>query len=258
LEVLHIDIILLSHPRDSVDANVVIPVSSRAVLPRLQTLIINDAVAEASALLRFLPPPSLHLYIQILNIPENVPLVRNHALVLEAYLAFVQTLPDRVDLATANIIATGDSLSSIIFGQTHNLEQLLAEGHPDPVAFLSVVYNSGQPASHPILDAVDRLSARSFVSLRDVGQFIPNARRLVLLQWTRYKAPPQPDALDWFRQRTGTIEHARFYHCGENVRTLADALRQEGLVGETEWVEIEAISQSRYMRPSRKQYAAKR
>jgi hypothetical protein len=256
LEVLHIDIILLSHPRDAVDENVVIPVSSRAVLPRLQTLIINDAVAEASALLRFLPPPSLHLYIQILNVPENVSLVRNHALVLEAYLVFVQTLPNRADLTTASIIATGHSLTSIIFGQAHNLEQLLAGGHPNPVTFLSVAYNLGQPASHPILDAVNRLSARSFEPLRDAGQFFPNARRLVLLQWNRHKAPPTSDVLDWFRQRPGTIEHVQFYHCGENMRALADALRQEGLVGETEWVAAARMSQ--FMMSSRKQYAAKR
>jgi hypothetical protein len=244
LEVLHMDIICLSHPRDSVDANVVIPVPSRAVLPHLQTLIINDAVAEASAFLRLLPPPALRLYIQVLNIPDDVPLVRNHALVLEAYLAFVQTLPDRADLTTARMTATGDAQSSISFGHAEVVsEELLAGEHTDPVAFLGVVYTSGQPASHPILDAVNKLTAISFVLLRDIWQFLPNARRLVLSQWATM--PPQSHALDWFRQRPGVIQHVSFYHCVESVMALAEALRQEGIVGETEWVAVPRMRNTR-------------
>jgi hypothetical protein len=105
LEVLYLNNIHLSYSRDPADPAEVIAVSSRVTLPRLKTLLIHHTVAEASALLRLLPPPAMHLHIRIVDDTKSVPLNRNHLLVHEAYLEFVRRLPDpsRAGLAAGHI-----------------------------------------------------------------------------------------------------------------------------------------------------------
>jgi hypothetical protein len=232
LEVLYLNNIHLSYSRDPADPAEVVAVSSRVTLPRLQTLLIHHTVAEASALLRLLPPPAMHLHIRIVDETKSVLLNRNHLLVYEAYLEFVRRLPDpsRAGLAAGHIRLGGKN-NPIQFGQLHDLGQLAAGEYPGTAAFLAVEYIGG---THPILAAVESLTCTRAGSLLDTAHSLPNVCTVMLKGWCSADEL-NPGPLEWFRKQA--VRHVSFQHCDEELRPLCTALRDEGLVLEAEWVD---------------------
>jgi hypothetical protein len=237
LEVLCLNNIHLSYSRDPADPAEVIAVSSRVTLPRLKTLLIHHTAAEASALLRLLPPPAMHLHIRIVDETKSVLLNRNHLLVYEAYLEFVRRLPDpsRAGLA-AGQIRLGGKNNPIQFGQLHDLGQLAAGEYPGAVAFLAVEYIGGSPSTHTILVAVETVICTRAASLLGTAHSLPNVCTVMLKGWSRRDAL-NPGPLEWFRKQAEAIRHVSFQHCDEELRPLCTALRDEGLVLEAEWVD---------------------
>jgi hypothetical protein len=237
LEVLCMNTVDLSHSLDPVDPAEVIAVSSRVTLPRLRTLLIHHTVAEASALLRLLPPPAMHLHIRIVDETKSVLLNRNHLLVYEACLEFVRRLPDpsRAGLAAGHIRLGGKN-NPIQFGQLHALAQLVAGEYPGTIAFLAVEYIRGSPSTHPILVAVETVICTRAPSLLGIAHSLPNVCTVMLKGWSRPDAL-NPGPLEWFRKQAEAIRHVSFQHCDEELRPLCTALRDEGLVLEAEWVD---------------------
>jgi hypothetical protein len=235
LEVLSLNTTHLSYSRDPADPAEVIAVSSRVTLPRLQTLLIHHTVAEASALLRLLPPPAMHLHIRIVDETKSVLLNRNHLLVHEAYLEFVRRLPNpsRAGLAAGHIRLGGKN-NPIQFGQLHNLAQLFAGEYPGTVAFLAVEYIRGSPSTHPILAAVETLTCTRAGSLLSTAHSLPNVCTVMLKGWCSADEL-NPGPLEWFRKQA--VRHVSFQHCDEELQSLYATLRDEGLVLEAEWVD---------------------
>jgi hypothetical protein len=240
----------LLHDQSVVDAAVLMLVPKQVVLPRLQHLYIEDTPAEAGALVRLLPEPSLAFGVRVLHVRQRgVSIGQNEEYTYNAWIQYwrrrslVEENPQVT--ITFNHAYVPRTVGVISCGLVKGGQDVRHQ--PTTACFFSVQWNL--LGAHTMLDRVVTICLCGTEDDHDVPhedldgaygvRFLP-ALRTLNLQDLHINSDSRKiqNIRSWVASREGKIKCVRFIECGSQFEAISDAWREEGVAAEVLWLPL--------------------